>query len=81
MLRMHLSGRPTTTKFDYDRIAASLEGYSASDIKFLVDQAARVAIESNVEISEGIVLKARDGVPPSVTAAVEAKYKGFVARG
>jgi ATPase family protein associated with various cellular activities (AAA) len=81
MLRMHLAGRPVVANLDYAGIAATLEGYSASDIKFLVDQAARAAIEVRAEISGETVLVARARVPPSVTAEDEARYKGFVTRG
>jgi len=81
MLRMHLAGRPVVASLDYRGIAATLDGYSASDIKFLVDQAARAAIESKAEISGEILLAARVRVPASVTAADEARYKRFVTRG
>jgi len=81
MLRMHLSGRPVALDIDCTAIAATLEGYSASDIRFLVDQAARIAIGLNAEISTDMVFAARRGVPASVTAEDEARYRAFVARG
>ena len=44
MLEFHLSERPIEASVDTAGIAAVLEGYSASDIKLLVDEAARMAL-------------------------------------
>jgi Cdc6-like AAA superfamily ATPase len=81
MLRMHLSGRPVSATLDYRGIAAALGGYAASDIKFLVDQAARAAMEKSTEISGEILLAASQTVPPSVTPEIESRFKRFVERG
>ena len=81
MLRMHLAARPVVANLDYAGIAGTLDGYSASDIKFLVDQAARVAMEQATQISGEILLAARARIPASVTPEDEDRFKGFLARG
>jgi len=44
-LEFHLQGRPAEASLDIAGISAVLEGYSASDIKLLVDEAARIALK------------------------------------
>jgi transitional endoplasmic reticulum ATPase len=40
MLALHMRGRPVSDDLLLDQLAKSLEGYSASDLRFLVDRAA-----------------------------------------
>lgn len=81
MLRMHLGKRPVEPILDIDALAKALESYSASDIKFLVDEAARLALEQDVPISSKIIMDAKRHIPASVTKEVEARYRSFVQRG
>src|SRR6202158_4041836 len=81
MLRLHLAGRPVSDSLDINALAQTLEGYSASDIKFLVDEAARSALEKETAISTEILVEALRRVPPSVTRKDEERYKTFTSRG
>ena len=81
MFRLHLSGRPIDKDLDLPAIAQTLHGYAASDIKFLVDEAARDAMTQNAPISTQILTQAKDRVPPSVSEEDERRYKAFVRRG
>ena len=81
MLAFHLAGRPQAEKLDIDEVAMALEGYSASDIKFLVDEAARSALDRNTLLSTGVLFEAQQRVPPSVPPEVELRYQGFGTRG
>ncbi|HUW13286.1 MAG TPA: ATP-binding protein [Anaerolineae bacterium] len=81
MLRLHLSGRPVESGLDAASIAGALEGYSASDIRFLVDEAARQALLVGGLISSTVLLEACSRVPPSVTAEAEERYQAFMQRG
>lgn len=81
MLRMHLAGRPVSESLEVRAIVERLEGYSASDIKFFVDEAARSALEREAPISTENLLEALGRVPPSVTKDDEARYKAFTSRG
>lgn len=81
MLRYHLAGRLVEGAIDTGAIAARLEGYSAADIKLLVDEAARDAMKANAPISAARLMRALDRVPASVTAEITHKYSSFRQRG
>jgi AAA+ superfamily predicted ATPase len=81
MLEHHLAGRPVETKFDLPGVAVVLDGYSASDLKLLVDEAARLAFELEAPISTEMLLNAIRRVPPSITTQEQERYSAFQARG
>jgi transitional endoplasmic reticulum ATPase len=81
MLRFHLSGRPTESQTDLQGIAVILEGYAACDIRSLVEEAAREALERRAEISTDMIMRALGRVPPSITEEVEQRYRAFGTRG
>ena len=70
------------TAIDTDSAAKSLEGYSAADLKVLVDEAARLARKARQPIGEEYLNKAaRERVPPSITAQDEQRFRAFEQRG
>jgi AAA+ superfamily predicted ATPase len=81
MLEFHLAGRPLAEPLDTAGVAAVLDGYSASDIKFLVDEAARMALARMAPISTEILLAAVGRVPPSITDQDLQRYSSFRTRG
>jgi len=81
MLVFYLNDRPVDASLDAGGIAAVLEGYSASDIKLLVDEAARMALKQRKLISTSTMLAALDLIPPSITAEAVQKYSEFRSRG
>jgi transitional endoplasmic reticulum ATPase len=81
MLRLHLEGRPLEGDIEFSSIAKVLEGFSASDIKYLIDEAARDALAKGSPISTALIMEARNRVPPSVTKKDEERYKSFASRG
>lgn len=74
MLTFHLTGRPIAGELNLSRLAEALEHYSASDIRFLVDEAARHALGRGCDIGNESFHAAMAGVHPSVTPEVEAQY-------
>jgi transitional endoplasmic reticulum ATPase len=81
ILQFHLYGRRMTA-IDADSMAKSLDGYSAADLKVLVDEAARLARKARQPISEEHLSKAaRERVPPSITAQDEQRFRAFEQRG
>jgi AAA+ superfamily predicted ATPase len=81
ILQFHLYGRRMTA-IDADSLARSLDGYSAADLKVLVDEAARLARKARQPISEEHLSKAaRERVPPSITAQDEQRFRAFEQRG
>jgi hypothetical protein len=82
MLRFHLYGRLQCEGIDVVSFADALPGYSASDIKLVVDEAARRARKARQPISEEhLRAAARELVPPSVTARDELRFLAFGQRG
>ena len=81
MLEFHLQDRPVDASLDIAGIAAVLEGYSASDIKLLVDEAARIALKRTEPIVTNTLLAALDRVAASITAEDMRRYHGFRSRG
>jgi AAA+ superfamily predicted ATPase len=81
MLEFHLKERPSEASLDLSGIAAVLEGYSASDIKLLVDEAARIALRRIEPIATETLLLALERVPPSIIGEDTRRYSEFRARG
>jgi hypothetical protein len=81
MLALHLEGRPVSRTLELDPLAQLLDGYSASDLRFLVDEAAREAFRNREEIGLVAFRLAMARVPPSVTAQVAAQYQSIDQRG
>jgi hypothetical protein len=81
ILQFHLYERRMTA-IDAEKFAKSLDGYSAADLKVLVDEAARLARKARQPISEEYLSKAaRERVPPSITAQDELRFRAFEQRG
>jgi transitional endoplasmic reticulum ATPase len=68
MLALHLEGRPLARKLDYGALAKATEFYSASDLRFLVDEAARDALSKKQNINNESFLSAMTKIQPSVNA-------------
>jgi AAA+ superfamily predicted ATPase len=81
MLLLHLSNRPLGDGFDASQIADQLQGYSASDLRFLVDEAARDALVRRAPISSESFQRAISRITPSVPAEVELQYQSIAQRG
>jgi transitional endoplasmic reticulum ATPase len=81
MLALHLEGRPVAADLDCRALAEALSGYSASDIRFLVDEAARDALKRLQDITNESFRSAMIRIQPSVTPEVEAQYQSIEQRG
>lgn len=81
MLALHLAGRPVDEALDILALAKALNGYSASDVRFLVDEAARDAFRAGRPIGEESFAAALTHIRPSVPPEVEAQYRSVEQRG
>jgi AAA+ superfamily predicted ATPase len=81
MLEFHLADRPVDGSLNIAGIAAVLEGYSASDIKLLVDEAARMALKRADLITTSTLLATLERVAASITAEDMQRYDAFRSRG
>jgi transitional endoplasmic reticulum ATPase len=81
MLAFHLEGRPLAPDTDIEALAETVNGYSASDLRFLVDEAARDALRIRQPISSQSFKSAMARIQPSVTSEIEAQYQSIEQRG
>lgn len=77
MLAHHLRGRYMSPDLNTDALVNQLSGYSASDLKLLVDEASKLAFKSDEAIGEKHLAAARSIVSPSVSSEDEARYQQF----
>ncbi|HWR16058.1 MAG TPA: ATP-binding protein [Terriglobales bacterium] len=75
MLAHYLGERYTAADLNTETIASQLNGYSSSDLKLLVDEAAKLAFKSSEPIGENHFVTAAAIVPPSISAGDEARYQ------
>lgn len=81
MFELHLRGRPLDGPVDCADLAALTDGWMASDIRFLVDEAARAALaEAAAGITEAHLRGAIQRNSPSVSRDRIAEYERFHAR-
>ena len=81
MFALHLEGRPLAKGLDLGALAKATNFYSASDLRFLVDEAARYALIRNEDITYESFRTAMAKVQPSITPKVEARYQSIQQRG
>jgi transitional endoplasmic reticulum ATPase len=81
MLALHLRARPQASALDLTPLARALAGYSASDLKFLVDEAARNALGNKTDIGEEDFAVAMTKIRPSVPEELENEYRSIEERG
>lgn len=77
MFQMYLAGRYIDLGLDYDRLASLTEGRVSSDIRFLVDEAARMALERDEKISMATLEAAIANRPANDTTTAEKRRIGF----
>lgn len=75
MFKLYLKDRPVELDFKYELIATKTENYVSSDLKFLVDESSRSALNEKVRISTEHVLNAIKSNNPSVSRSEIKKYE------
>lgn len=75
MFKIYLKDRPTDLEIDYDILADLTEGYVSSDLKFIIDEAARKALKTRSRITMKIFKDVLVENKPSVTIAEIKKYE------
>ncbi len=66
MFEMYLKGRYTDFGIDYGQLAKLTDGYVSSDIRYLVDEAARLALSRNEKITMSILVESINTHPSSI---------------
>ena len=74
MFKMYLAKRPTTEDINIDEYAAKTEGYIASDIAFIVNDAAMTAAFTRKPISHELMCTSLNNIQPSLQKEVIEEY-------
>jgi transitional endoplasmic reticulum ATPase len=67
MFKLYLEKRPTEIGLDYAEVAKVTENYVSSDIKFLCDEASRMALRSKSRITKEILMETIKTNKPSIS--------------
>lgn len=67
MFKLYLEKRPTEIGLDYAELAKATENYVSSDIKFLCDEASRMALRSKSRITKEILMETIKSNKPSIS--------------
>ena len=73
MLKLHLKDRPCD-ELDYEKLATLSEGYVASDITYVVNEAAMIAAFNGTNITEELMETTIGGIKPSVKGEALKEY-------
>lgn len=80
LLKIYLQNRPHDP-IGFSEIARTLEGYSCSDVKNIIDDAARIALKQGIPIIQDHIIDSISRNPSSLTGDVIAKYSSQFQRG
>ena len=68
IFRIHMADRPATEDIDFDKLASLTENYVASDIAYIVNDAATRAFEDDIDISQNLLEEVIKENNPSISA-------------
>lgn len=68
IFRIHMADRPAAEDIDYDKLASMTENYVASDIAYIVNDAATRAFEDDVDVSQNLLEEVIRENSPSISA-------------
>lgn len=75
MFAIHLKGRPYEEKsIDFDTLATMTDGYIASDIAYIVNDAAMTAAFTNTTISQKLIEESIHSTSPSISKSLKEEY-------
>ena len=74
MFELYLKDRPCEG-IDSDELSKKSEGYVASDIAYIVNEAATIAAFNNEPITQDLLLKTLEGIKPSVNSELLKEYE------
>jgi transitional endoplasmic reticulum ATPase len=77
LFSMYLEDRPVDLDLDCRMLATITTNYVASDIKFIVDEASRVALKNKERISQGLLTKVIAKKKPSLSEEQLAHYESL----
>lgn len=79
IFRIHMKDRPSEENIDFAKLASLTPNYVASDIAYIVNDAATRAFEDNIEISQQLLEEVIRENNPSITEKDIKFYEGVKA--
>ncbi|WP_439327698.1 AAA family ATPase [Lonepinella sp. BR2357] len=80
LFEIYLKNRPLEKQIDYALLAEKTDNYTASDIKFICDEAARQALKTDTMLNLKLLLNTIEAVQPSLSQAEIEKYQDIEAK-
>jgi len=80
MFKLYLEKRPTDIGLDYAELSKATENYVSSDIKFLCDEASRMALKNKSRITKQILFQTIEANEPSISLSELQNYKAIKAK-
>ncbi|MEQ1935367.1 MAG: AAA family ATPase, partial [Fimbriimonadaceae bacterium] len=77
ILKFYLQSRPVASDIDLTNLAGLMEGYVSSDIKFLVNEASRLALQDRTKISNKHFIAVVEKHQPSISREQIRSYEKF----
>lgn len=77
MFKMYLANRPVSENIDYSKVATISENYTASDINYIVNEAARIALKLRTKIKQEHLEEVINKTPPSISDKQIKNYDKF----
>lgn len=77
MFKLYLEKRPVEIGLNYSELAKATENYVSSDIKFLCDEASRMALKTKSRISKQILLQTIEANEPSISLSELNSYNAI----
>lgn len=75
IFQIHMADRPYDIGIDYDKLAVLTDNYVASDIAYIINEAARIALEQDCNITQEILEDTIKQIPPSVSKKTIEEYE------
>lgn len=75
MFKLYFKNRPVDLGVNYDALAAATDNYVSSDIKFIIDEASRVALQQRDRITQSIIENVLQNTKPSISEEEISKYE------
>jgi len=77
MFKLYLHDRPTDNSIDYEKNALLTKNYRSSDIKFIIDEASRLALKKPEKINQKHIEKVIHNIKLSISEKELQKYELF----
>jgi transitional endoplasmic reticulum ATPase len=77
LFKLYLENRPIEKDIDYNRLAVLSDNYVSSDIKFMVNEAARNALRKRERINQIYLEKVIRDTKPSISEGQIKIYEAF----